>query len=125
MPDDDNSGFEPDALAAIQGTAPKKSLRNAQTPEEQIDDASAIALTRTAKEALVQVVEGIERIEEEQRELAGHKKDAYAAAKSKGYDAKTIRAVVAFRKKDKQERDEAQALLDTYLIATGDIEFYD
>jgi uncharacterized protein (UPF0335 family) len=123
MPDD-NSGFEPEALAAIQGTAPKKSLRNAQTAEEKIDG-DAAALTQAARDKLKQVIAKIERLEEEKREVADQIKDVYSEAKSMGYDPTALRGVIRWRKQDKQERDERQALLDTYLHAIGELEFYD
>jgi uncharacterized protein (UPF0335 family) len=38
-----------------------------------------------------------------------------------GYDTKALRAVVRLRKMDRQEREEAEAILDTYLLALGEI----
>ncbi|MEM9737112.1 MAG: GapR family DNA-binding domain-containing protein, partial [Pseudomonadota bacterium] len=40
-------------------------------------------------------------------------------AKANGYDTKTLRKVVSLRKKPAEERDEEEALLDTYLAALG------
>jgi uncharacterized protein (UPF0335 family) len=64
-------------------------------------------------------VERIERLEEEQKSLAEDKRDIYSEAKGVGYDVKTIRKVVALRKMDAADRDEANALLDTYCHALG------
>lgn len=88
-------------------------------------DAAAESLTQAAREKLKQVIAGIEKVEEEQRDLAGVKRDKYAEAKAMGYDTKAIRRVVALRKIDHQERQEQQAILDTYLHAIGELEFYD
>jgi uncharacterized protein (UPF0335 family) len=86
-----------------------------------MDDGAALSLTGAAKEKLKQVVSKIEKLEEEKKEVAGQIKDVYAEAKSMGYDTKALRAVVRFRKQDRQEREEAQTVLDTYLMALGEI----
>ena len=85
------------------------------------DGAAAISLTEAARDKLKQVVSKIERLEEEKKELAGQIKDVYAEAKSMGYDTKALRAVVRLRKQDRQEREEQQSILDTYLLALGEI----
>jgi uncharacterized protein (UPF0335 family) len=43
----------------------------------------------------------------------------YAEAKGNGFDTKALRTVVRLRKQDKQEREEHEAILDTYLQALG------
>jgi uncharacterized protein (UPF0335 family) len=64
-------------------------------------------------------IERIERLEEEKKGIADDIKDVYAEAKSTGFDAKTMRAIVKLRKMEKHHRDEAEALLDTYKAALG------
>ena len=64
-------------------------------------------------------IERIERLEEEKKGLNDDIKDAYLEAKSQGFDAKTMRTIVRLRKMDKNARDEADALLDTYRAALG------
>jgi uncharacterized protein (UPF0335 family) len=92
-------------------------------PEMSImdDGSSAAALTEAAREKLKQVVSKIERLEEEKKEVGGQIKDVYAEAKSMGYDTKALRSVVRYRKQDRQEREEQQTILDTYLLALGEI----
>jgi uncharacterized protein (UPF0335 family) len=85
------------------------------------DGASAAALTEAAKDKLKQVVSKIERLEEEKKEVGGQIKDVYSEAKAMGYDTKALRQVIRFRKTDRQEREEQQAILDTYLLALGEI----
>lgn len=80
-----------------------------------------LQLSQTAREKLRQVVAKIERLEEEKAELAGQIKEVYGEAKSMGYDTKALRAVVKLRKQDRQEREEQQSILDTYLLALGEI----
>jgi uncharacterized protein (UPF0335 family) len=64
-------------------------------------------------------IERIERLEEEKKGMADDIRDVYAEAKSQGYDSKTMRAIVRLRKMEKNARDEAEALLDTYKAALG------
>lgn len=78
-------------------------------------------LTEAAKEKLRLVIERIERLEEEKKEVADQIKDVFAEAKSMGYDVKALRQVVRIRKQDRQEREEAEAVLETYLIALGEV----
>lgn len=64
-------------------------------------------------------IEAIERIEEEIKGLNDDKRDRYAGAKSKGYDTKTMRAIVRLRKLETHQRQEQDALLETYRAALG------
>ncbi len=63
------------------------------------------------------IVERIEHIEQEIKELNEAKREIFAEAKSNGYDVKVLREVLRLRKKDKQERDEQETLLDLYMHA--------
>lgn len=64
-------------------------------------------------------IERIERLEEEKKGMADDIRDVYAEAKSQGYDSKTMRAIVRLRRMEKNARDEAEALLETYKAALG------
>ena len=64
-------------------------------------------------------IERIERLEEEKKGMADDIRDVYAEAKSQGFDAKTMRAIVRLRKMEKDARDEMDALLETYRTALG------
>src|SRR5262249_51252010 len=63
------------------------------------------------------IVERIERIDEEIKELNEGKREIFAEAKSNGFDVKVLREVIRIRKKDKQERDEQETLLELYMQA--------
>lgn len=78
-------------------------------------------LTDAAREKLRLTVERIERLEIEKKEVADQIKDVYAEAKAMGYDTKALRQVVRLRKQDRDERQEQEAVLETYLIALGEI----
>ena len=70
-----------------------------------------------AGDQLRTIVERIEHVEEEIKELAEAKKEIYAEAKSNGFDVKIIREVIRLRKLDQKERDEQELLLDIYMQA--------
>ena len=74
---------------------------------------------RFAKDQLKAFIERVERLEEEKKAIADDIRDVYAEAKGNGYDVKTLRTVVRLRKQDKDERQEQQAILETYLHALG------
>lgn len=72
-----------------------------------------------AADQLRLLIERIERLEEEKKGISEDIKDVYGEAKSTGFDTKTMRKIVALRKMEKHQRDEAAALLDTYCAALG------
>ena len=63
------------------------------------------------------LVERIEQIEGEIKELTEGKKEIFLEAKSNGFDVKIIREVIRLRKEDDKEREERESLLDLYLQA--------
>jgi uncharacterized protein (UPF0335 family) len=63
------------------------------------------------------IVERIEHIDEEIKELNEAKREIFSEAKSNGFDVKVLREVIRILKKDKEERDEQETLLDLYLHA--------
>ena len=70
-----------------------------------------------AGDQLRAIVERIEHVDEEIRELNEAKKEIFLEAKSNGFDVKVIREVVRLRKQDQKEREEHESLLDVYLRA--------
>lgn len=64
-------------------------------------------------------IERIERLEEEKKGLAEDIRGVYSEAKSQGYDAKIMRKVITLRKMESHDRQEMQAILDTYMSALG------
>jgi uncharacterized protein (UPF0335 family) len=63
------------------------------------------------------IVERIEHVEEEIRELTEAKKEIYQEAKGNGLDVKVLREVIRPRKQDQKQREEHEELLETYLRA--------
>jgi uncharacterized protein (UPF0335 family) len=70
-----------------------------------------------AGDQLRTIVERIEQVEEEIRELTEARKEIYLEAKGNGFDVKVLREVIKLRKQDEEEREEHETLLDIYLRA--------
>jgi uncharacterized protein (UPF0335 family) len=78
-----------------------------------------MATNAIASDELRLLIERIERLEEEKKGIADDIRCVYAEAKSRGFDPKTMRAIVKLRGMDTHTRREAEALLDTYKAALG------
>ena len=72
-----------------------------------------------AADRLRSIVDRIERLEEEKKALSEDVKDIYQEAKSAGFDVKALRALIAERRKDADEVQEIQSLVDVYRRALG------
>ena len=73
----------------------------------------------TTQKQLRAIIERIERLEEEKKALASDIRDIFAEAKSTGFDVKALRQVLKLRKQDMHERQEQEALVETYMNALG------
>jgi len=80
---------------------------------------SVIPGSGAGAEQLTQLIERIERLEEEKRALVADIKDVYAEAKANGFEPKIMRQVVRLRSMDPDLLNEQDALLDTYRDALG------
>lgn len=72
-----------------------------------------------AADHLRQLIERIERLEEEKAALAADIREVYAEAKGHGFDSKTMRQVIRIRKMEPSDRQEQEAVLALYLEALG------
>ena len=72
-----------------------------------------------AADELRLLIERIERLEEEKKAIGDDVRDVYAEAKARGSDPTTMRTIVRRRKREKNARAEAVALLETYKAALG------
>lgn len=80
-------------------------------PDETNDDIVA--------ERLTSFLERCERLEQEKSEIQDGIKEVKAEAKSEGFDMKAFNALLNLRKKSDVEREEEEAVLDTYKRAIG------
>lgn len=72
-----------------------------------------------ATEELRLLVERIERLEEEKKGIADDIKDAFAEAKSRGFDPKAMKTIIAIRKKDAETVKEERSMVEVYAEALG------
>ena len=83
------------------------------------DDQEQQSSYRVTAGELRAFVERFERLEAEKKDLGDQQKEVMAEAKSRGYDTKVLRKIVALRKMDPQEASEAEAVLELYKEALG------
>ena len=70
-------------------------------------------------EQLLSIIQRIERLMEEADVIAADIKEIYSEAKSAGFDPKYIKKIIALRKLDQDELDEADELIKMYRQAVG------
>ncbi len=77
------------------------------------------SLQASAQAQLRQLIEQLERLEEEKKALASDIRDKFAEAKAMGFDPKIMKQILRLRKQPKDDRDEEEAILATYMHALG------
>ena len=75
------------------------------------------ATYRDASGEIKAFIERFERLEAEKKEIAEQQKEVLAEAKSRGYDTKILRKIIADRKRDPEEFAEEAAVYDMYMDA--------
>lgn len=76
-------------------------------------------MAETTDNRLSLLIQRIENLETEKKDISDSIKDVYTEAKSVGYDVKAMRQVVRLRRKDKNERMQEEMMLETYKAALG------
>ena len=74
---------------------------------------------RVTADELRQFIERIERLDAERKDLAEQQKEVMAEAKSRGYDTKVLRKIIALRKREADDIAEEEAVLEMYKEALG------
>lgn len=77
------------------------------------------AATRFAKDQLRSIIERVEKLEEEKKAISDDIKDVFGEAKVNGFDVKALRTIIRLRKMEATEREEQDAILETYMHALG------
>ena len=83
------------------------------------DTVSTDSTYRVTADELRQFIERFEHLEMERKDLLDQQKEVLAEAKSRGYDTRVIKKVMAIRRRDPQEVLEEDAVLDLYKEALG------
>ncbi len=78
-----------------------------------------VGVNRVAAGELRSFIERMERLDEEKKAVAEAQKEVMAEAKSRGYDTKVMRKLIALRKRDPQDLAEEEAILEVYRDALG------
>jgi len=89
----------------------KRKARAKPDPIHANPDASA--------QQLKQIIERVERLNEEELAIKDDRRDVLSEAKAVGFDTKTINAIIALRKMNPDLRREAEDILDAYKTALG------
>lgn len=74
---------------------------------------------RVAADELRLLIERAERLEDEKKGIGDDIKDVWAEAKSRGYDVKAAKKILKIRKMRREDYQEEEAILETYLHALG------
>ena len=72
-----------------------------------------------SRQQLKSIVERIETLDGQIKELRDNQKDIYAEAKGNGYDVNAPRAIVRMRSMDDEKRRNQEAVLESYMLALG------
>lgn len=91
---------------------------NAEAAMVDVENQTAV-VTPGKSEELRDLIQRIERLEQEKAAISEDVKAVYQQSKSDGWDTKTIRKIVKIRKTDKRTLQEEELLLETYKKALG------
>lgn len=72
-----------------------------------------------AKDQIRAIIERVERLNEEKKTITDDIADIFIEAKGSGFDVKALRTIVRMRKQDAHEREQQEAILETYMQAMG------
>jgi uncharacterized protein (UPF0335 family) len=68
---------------------------------------------------LKSIVERIENVNDQIKELTSDRGDIFTEAKGVGFDTKALRKIIALRKLSSEDRAQQDAILETYMNALG------
>ena len=72
-----------------------------------------------AGEKLMSLIQRIERLEEDRANIGADIREIYREAKGIGFEPKIIRQLVKMRKMEASDRQEEEALIESYKAAIG------
>jgi uncharacterized protein (UPF0335 family) len=80
---------------------------------------SEVGHNSVSSDRLLSIIERIERLNGEKKDIQDAIKDIMAEAKGAGFNPKVIREVIKMRAEDRDDREEREAIRDAYLKALG------
>jgi uncharacterized protein (UPF0335 family) len=63
------------------------------------------------------IIERIERLEEEKKQIASDISDIYKETKGRGYDAAALKEIIKIRKENPSKREARESMVDVYMRA--------
>jgi uncharacterized protein (UPF0335 family) len=63
------------------------------------------------------IIERIERLEEEKKQIASDISDIYKESKGRGYDATALKEIIKIRREDPSKREARESMVDVYMRA--------
>jgi uncharacterized protein (UPF0335 family) len=66
---------------------------------------------------LVRIIERIERLEDEKKQIASDISDIYKETKGRGYDAAALKEIIKIRREDPSKREARETMVDVYMRA--------
>ena len=70
-----------------------------------------------AAKDVISIIERIERLEVEKKQISTDIADIYKESKGRGYDAVALKEIVKIRKEDAEKREAREVMVDVYLRA--------
>lgn len=84
-----------------------------------MSDDSAEGVNTVTADELRLLIERAERLEEEKKGISEDIKDVFSEAKARGFDVKAMRKIMRIRKMNKDDFQNEEAVLETYMAALG------
>lgn len=72
-----------------------------------------------SKEQLKSIIDRVENLNEQIKELGSDRSDIFKEAGGNGFDVKALRQIVRLRAEDPSKRAEREAILETYMTTLG------
>jgi len=70
-----------------------------------------------AAKDVASIIERIERLEVEKKQIASDISDIYKESKGRGYDATALKDIVKIRREDPSKREARESMVDVYMRA--------
>ena len=70
-----------------------------------------------AAKDLASIIERIERLEQEKKQISADITDIYKESKGRGYDAAALKEIIRMRREDPDKREARESMVDVYLRA--------
>ena len=70
-----------------------------------------------AAKDVLSIIQRIERLEDEKKQIASDISDVYKESKGRGYDAAALKEIIKIRREDPSKREARESMVDVYMRA--------